>query len=96
MDGTPDLGFLRDGEAREGLTIEPILREPFVAVIPARHKLRAKSAISPRDLKDDPFVLFARSKGSLAFDVRWHAVRPKGFFRMWCRMRRNGPRCCGW
>jgi hypothetical protein len=43
LDGTLDVGFLRDGEPREGLAIEPILREPFMAVLPSRHRLAAKA-----------------------------------------------------
>ncbi len=79
LDGTLDLGFLRDGEAREGLTMETIRREPFVAVLPARHKLRAKTAISPRELKDEPFVLFARKMGNLAYDRTVACCATEGF-----------------
>src|SRR5580693_6241068 len=79
LDGTLDLGFLRDGEAREGLTIETILREPFVAVLPARHKLREKTAISPLELKDEPFVLFTRKMGNLAYDRTVACCEAEGF-----------------
>jgi DNA-binding transcriptional LysR family regulator len=79
LDGTLDLGFLRDGEAREGLTIETILREPFVAVLPARHKLSAKTAISPLELKDEEFVLFARKMGNLAYDRTVACCEAEGF-----------------
>src|SRR5271163_234884 len=79
LDGTLDLGFLRDGEARDGLTIETILREPFVAVLPTRHKLRAKTAISAFELKNEPFVLFARTTGSLAYDRTVACCEAEGF-----------------
>jgi DNA-binding transcriptional LysR family regulator len=79
LDGALDLGFLRDGEAREGLTIEPILREPFVAVLPSRHELAAKTAISPAALKGEPFVLFARKMGSLAYDRTVACCEAEGF-----------------
>jgi DNA-binding transcriptional LysR family regulator len=79
QDGTLDLAFLRDGEAREGLSMEAILREPFVAVLPARHKLAAKAAISPAELKDEPFVLFARRMGSLAYDRTVACCEAEGF-----------------
>jgi DNA-binding transcriptional LysR family regulator len=79
LDGTLDLGFLRDGEARDGLTIETILREPFVAVLPARHKLAGKPSISPAALKDEPFVLFARRMGSLAYDRTVACCEAEGF-----------------
>jgi DNA-binding transcriptional LysR family regulator len=79
LDGTLDLGFLRDGEARDGLTIETILREPFVAVLPARHKLAGNPAISPAALKDEPFVLFARRMGTLAYDRTVACCEAEGF-----------------
>jgi DNA-binding transcriptional LysR family regulator len=79
LDGTLDLGFLRDGEARDGLTIETILREPFVAVLPARHKLAAKPVLSVAALKDEPFVLFARRMGGLAYDRTVACCEAEGF-----------------
>lgn len=68
LDGALDLGFLRDGEAREGLTMETILRENFVAVLPARHRLRSQTAFSALELKDEAFILFDRKMGNLAYD----------------------------
>jgi DNA-binding transcriptional LysR family regulator len=79
LDGTLDLAFLRDGEPREGLTIEPILREPFVAVLPASHKLAAKTSISPMEMKDEPFVLFTRRVGRLAYDRTVACCEAEGF-----------------
>jgi DNA-binding transcriptional LysR family regulator len=79
LDGTLDLGFLRDGEAREGLTIETILREPFVAVLPARHKLASRSILALAALKDEPFVLFARRMGALAYDRTVACCGAEGF-----------------
>jgi DNA-binding transcriptional LysR family regulator len=68
LDGTLDLGFLRDAEAREGLSLEAILRERFMVVLPARHRLAQVATIRPGDLRNEPFVLFARRMGPLAFD----------------------------
>jgi DNA-binding transcriptional LysR family regulator len=79
LDGTLDLGFLRDGETREGLTIQPILREPFVAVLPASHKLGKKASISPAELKNEPFVLFSRAMGTLAYDRTVACCEAEGF-----------------
>jgi DNA-binding transcriptional LysR family regulator len=79
LNGTLDVGFLRDGEVRDGLTIEPILREPFVAVLPARHALAEKPSISPAALKDEPFILFARKMGVLAYDRTVACCEAAGF-----------------
>jgi DNA-binding transcriptional LysR family regulator len=79
LDGTLDLGFLRDGEPQDGLLIESILRERFIAVLPARHKLAGSVTIHPRDLRDEPFVLFARRMGPLAFDRTLACCEAEGF-----------------
>jgi DNA-binding transcriptional LysR family regulator len=79
LDGTLDLGFLRDGEAQDGLSMESILREPFMAVLPARHKLAGRATIRPADLRHESFVLFARQIGPLAFDRTFACFEAEGF-----------------
>lgn len=79
LDGTLDVGFLRDGELRDGLAIESIMREPFIVVLPAHHALAAKATVRPIELKDEPFVLFARRMGSLAFDRTVACCEAEGF-----------------
>ncbi|GGH07972.1 LysR family transcriptional regulator [Silvibacterium dinghuense] len=65
--GTVDVGFLRDAGPVEELHIEPVFTEPFVAAVAKRHRLAEQKSISPRSLRDEPFVLFSRSYG----DVAW-------------------------
>ncbi len=79
LDGTLDLGFLRDGEPQDGLALESILRERFIAVLPTRHKLAGKVTIRPGDLRNEPFVLFARRMGPLAFDRTIACCEAEGF-----------------
>ena len=79
LDGTLDLGFLRDGEPQVGVSIESMLRERFVAVLPARHKLASRPTLRPRDLRNEPFVLFARRMGALAFDRTLACCEAEGF-----------------
>jgi DNA-binding transcriptional LysR family regulator len=79
LDGTLAIGFLRDGEARDGLVLESILHEPYIAALPSAHKLARKKLLSPLDLKDEPFVLFARKMGNLAFDRTVACCEAAGF-----------------
>ncbi len=79
LNGTLDLGFLRDGEPRDGLLMESILRERFIVVLPARHRLAGRVTIHPRDLRNEPFVLFARRMGPLAFDRTLACCEAEGF-----------------
>lgn len=80
--GTLDAGFLRDGGPIEGLHVESVFSEPYVAVLPSRHRLAGKSTISPADLRDEPFVFFTPTAGKLAYDkTMWlfeeHGFRPQ-------------------
>lgn len=79
LDGTLAIGFLRDGEPRDGLSMESILREPYIAVLPSSHKLAKNKSLSPFDLKHEPFVLFARKMGNLAFDRTVACCEAAGF-----------------
>ena len=65
--GTIDVGFLRDAGPVDDLHVEPVITEPFVAVVSKGHPLAEHRSISARSLRDEPFVLFARSYG----DVAW-------------------------
>jgi DNA-binding transcriptional LysR family regulator len=79
LDGTLAIGFLRDGEPREGLLLESIVREPYIAVLPLRHKLAKRKILSPVDLKEEPFVLFSRRMGNLAYDRTVACCEAAGF-----------------
>src|SRR5579883_1058759 len=61
LNGTVDVGFLRAGGSVEGLRIEALLAEPFVAVLPRRHSLAKQKTVAVKSLQHEPFVLFARA-----------------------------------
>ena len=82
--GSLDLALLRDSDPTEGLRLETMLEERFVAVLPAAHPLaqRSQKLLPLKLLKDDPFVLFNRRHGPLAFDrtlacCERHGFRPR-------------------
>jgi DNA-binding transcriptional LysR family regulator len=79
LNGTLDLGLLRDGEATDQLQMESILREPFIAVLSKRHKLAGGTSIRLGDLKREPFVLFSPSVGNLAFARIMACCEAEGF-----------------
>jgi DNA-binding transcriptional LysR family regulator len=78
-DGSIDVGFLRDGERRPDLAITPLLREPFHVVLPADHKLRRQRTVDAASLEGEPFVLFSRRMGSLAYDRTIRCCLDAGF-----------------
>ena len=60
-DGLLDIGFLRlPIENRKEIEVATIHREPFVAILPSWHSLSAKKEIRLRELKGNPFVIYAR------------------------------------
>lgn len=79
-DRSIDLGFLRDPGPFDGLVIEDLLREPFVAVLPSRHKLAKLTTIPVHKLNGEPFIFHRRSIGPLAYD-RTMAVCDQAGFR---------------
>jgi DNA-binding transcriptional LysR family regulator len=60
-DGLLDVGFLRlPIENRKDIEVTTVHREPFVAILPSWHPLSAKKEIRLRELKGNPFVMYAR------------------------------------
>jgi DNA-binding transcriptional LysR family regulator len=60
-DGLLDIGFLRlPIENRKEIEVTTVHREPFVAILPSSHPLSAKKEIRLRELKGNPFVMYAR------------------------------------
>lgn len=78
-DGSVDLGFLRDPGKQEGLVIETLFREPFVVVLPSRHRLADQKTIAVAKLKNERFVFFRRSMGPVAYDRTINLCKRAGF-----------------
>ena len=78
--GEVDVAFLRDGVAEEGLQMQTLLEERFLAVLPAPHQLARRKAIAMQMLREEPFVLFSRQLGSLAFDRTVGCCEDAGFY----------------
>ena len=72
LEGSLDVGFLRDGGPVDGLVVQTLFSEPFRAILPARHPLARKSAhraIDAAELRDEPFVFFSPSAGTRAYET---------------------------
>jgi DNA-binding transcriptional LysR family regulator len=76
---TIDAAFLRDGDPTDGLYIEPLFSEPFVAVLPSNHPLAKRKAISAANLRDEPFVFFTPTAGTLAYSKTISLCEEHGF-----------------
>jgi DNA-binding transcriptional LysR family regulator len=77
--GTLDLAFLRDADPTEGIEIRTLFEERYVAVLPEAHALAGRRGLRVRDLRKEPFILFARRMGPLAFDRTIACCEKNGF-----------------
>lgn len=62
-----DLGIVRDAEASPDLDRVTLATEGYVAVLPKHHPLTGRRSLDARALRDEPFVLYPRSAGELAY-----------------------------
>jgi DNA-binding transcriptional LysR family regulator len=80
LDGTLDVGFIRDGAPTQGLRMTPLTRESFHALLPQSHPLaQEKGPIRPRALRNERFVLFAPRIARLAFERTMQVCAADGF-----------------
>jgi DNA-binding transcriptional LysR family regulator len=71
LEGSLDVGFLRDGGPTDGLEVETLFAEAFYAVLPSRHPLARRWLRRPFDvaeLRDEPFVFFSPTAGTRAYE----------------------------
>ena len=77
--GFLDAGFLREPAADPTLLAEPVVREPFMAVLPPDHPRAADGALSLEAMADEPFVLFPRTVAPALYDQVLGLCRDAGF-----------------
>jgi DNA-binding transcriptional LysR family regulator len=59
-DGVLDLAVMADESDVTGLNASVFYELPAVCVLPLRHRLARRRAVTPRDLVDEPFIALAR------------------------------------
>lgn len=78
-DGTLDLGLLRPPVRQRDLTIEVVVREPLIAVVPESHPLAKRNEIPVEALKEEPFVAYPSHFRSVIHDAVEEACAAHGF-----------------
>lgn len=58
--GELDLAIVRAPFRHDGVTVEPLLREPFMLALPARHPRARQKVVALASLASEPFILFPR------------------------------------
>lgn len=82
LENTLDVGFLRDSGPVEALEVERLFSEPFIAVVPAKHKLAGRKVLTGAELENQPFVFFTPLASQRAYDktisiCESHGYRPR-------------------
>jgi DNA-binding transcriptional LysR family regulator len=71
--GTIDIGLLRVQAAPAELEVLPVMPDPFVLALPAKHPLAGRSRVRLKEVAGDPFVMFGKA-GAPLFHDRVHAM----------------------
>jgi DNA-binding transcriptional LysR family regulator len=66
--GTIDLGLLRVQPAPPQLEQVPVLPDPFVLAVPARHRLASRGRVRLKEVAGEPFILFNHAEAPLLHD----------------------------
>jgi len=75
------VGFLRPprGMEDEGLSVEPVFREPLVAAMPRNHPLEGERSLPLRLLSRESFIMIPRARGPGFFDFIIALCHREGF-----------------
>jgi LysR family transcriptional regulator, benzoate and cis,cis-muconate-responsive activator of ben and cat genes len=62
LSGDIDVGFIRQTVSNPHLKTLSLFKEPFIAALPAHHRLAAQVAVNLRELADEDFISFSRQE----------------------------------
>ncbi|HZP29721.1 MAG TPA: LysR substrate-binding domain-containing protein [Acidimicrobiia bacterium] len=77
-EGRIHVGFLRLPVEDATLAVEPILREPLVAVLPERHRLARRRRVAVAELQGEAMIVFPRDVAPAYYDVYMKALAADG------------------
>lgn len=71
--------LMRTSTENPDLAVTVVRREPFVVALPSDHPLARRRLVDPRDLSEEPFVIFPRRRGAVLHDAVINACQDAGF-----------------
>lgn len=77
--GQVDVCFVRPPVDDPNIASKLISRERFVLAMPATHPLAGKAAVSIKQLKDDPFIMYVRELGPTFYSSLYQFCARAGF-----------------
>ncbi len=76
--GDINIAFIRPTEQTAFMQVETLMREGFVAALPKGHRLAAQSAVSLKDLADEPLIAYAPILGANYATLLMNELRRAG------------------
>ncbi|MET3805961.1 DNA-binding transcriptional LysR family regulator [Nakamurella sp. UYEF19] len=76
--GEIDVATVRDPDPLPGITTVALVTEPFVAIVPADHRLAAQDVVTGAQLAGDKFVFYPRTAGERAHHLNLLPVTETG------------------
>ncbi|MEN9891155.1 MAG: hypothetical protein RLY78_1450 [Pseudomonadota bacterium] len=76
--GRLDVGLVRPPIPDAGLERQLLVREPFVAVLPADHPLAARPQLTLQDLHEQPMVMYEPAQGGRLYELISSACQTAG------------------
>ena len=77
--GQVDVSFMRPPIDKPDIASKLILRERFILAMPATHPLAGKTAVSIKQFKNDPFIMYARDLGPTFHSALFGFCEKSGF-----------------
>jgi DNA-binding transcriptional LysR family regulator len=77
--GRLDVALLRGPLAEPGLAVATVAEEPLLAALPTTHPRAGRHRLALRALRDEPFVLLARTRSPAYYDQVLQLCRQAGF-----------------
>jgi DNA-binding transcriptional LysR family regulator len=77
--GVLDVAILREPTVDDAFSVRELIREPLVAVLPARHRLARSAAVRVAALSREPLVLFPRPTAPTLYDQIMSVCAEGGF-----------------
>ncbi len=78
-EGRLDAGLLSLPQPPQGLEVIPLLKDRFVACLPAGHRLAKRRTLRAEELRGEPFVFLARDRAPVTYDQLMGFCAQAGF-----------------
>lgn len=85
--GKLDLGFICPPVPEDGFDLQPLAQQPFIAVLPANHRLASATIIAWRALSEEPLILYSSALDPHSFSqIEQRFIQAGAVMRVVCEL----------